>query len=83
MNLAMEDEDMQNICNLLVITLQATRSAANVVSIVYDNDSEIVTVTFKNGGHRKVNVAMDSGTAMIWDIMRNLGCQKEGDKIEL
>ena len=67
-------EDKQNICNLLLITLQATRSAADVVSIVYDNDSEIVTVTFESGGYRKVNVAMDSGTSMIRDIMKNLGC---------
>ena len=67
-------EDKQNICNLLLITLQATESAADVVSIVYDNDSEMVTVTFEGGGYRKVNVAMDSGTAMIRDIMENLGC---------
>lgn len=72
MNWTMEDK--QNICNLLLITLQATRSASDVVSIVYDNDSEIVTVTFESGGHRKVNVGMDSGTAMIRDIMKNLGC---------
>ena len=67
-------EDKQNICNLLLITLQATRDAHDVVSIVYDNGSEIVTVTFESGGYRKVNVAMDSGTAMIRDIMKNLGC---------
>lgn len=72
MNLTMEDK--QNICNLLLITLQATRTAADVVNIVYNNDPEIVTVTFESGSYRKVNVAMDSGTAMIRDIMENLGC---------
>ena len=67
-------EDKQKICDLLLITLQATRSAADALSISYDAEDETVTVTFLTGGKRVVNVAMDSGTAMIRDIMKNLGC---------
>ena len=39
----------------------------------FEEESETVTVTFLSGGKRVVNVAIDSGTAMIRDIMANLG----------
>lgn len=67
-------EDKQEICNLLTATLQATRDGADVVEIIYDEEHEIVTVLFESGGRRLINVAMDSGTAMIRDIMGRLGC---------
>ena len=56
------------------MTLQATSNAEDVVAIVYDDSTEKVQVTFASGGNRTINVAMDSGTAMIRDIMNNLGC---------
>ena len=67
-------ENKQKICDLLLITLQATSNAADVIRLIHDEESETVTVTFLSGGKRVVNVAMDSGTAMIRDIMANLGC---------
>lgn len=67
-------ENKQQICDLLLVTLQATSNAADVVSIIYDDSSEKVQVKFVSGGIRTINVAMDSGTAMIRDIMNNLGC---------
>ena len=67
-------EDKQKICDLLLVTLQATGNAADVTSLIHNKESETVTVTFLSGGKRVVNVAMDSGTAMIRDIMANLGC---------
>lgn len=67
-------ENKQKICDLLLITLQATSNAADVINLIHDEESETVTVTFLSGGKRVVNVAMDSGTAMIRDIMANLGC---------
>lgn len=67
-------EDKQKICDLLLVTLQATSNAADVTSLMHNKESETVTVTFLSGGKRVVNVAMDSGTSMIRDIMVNLGC---------
>ena len=70
-------EDKQHICNLLHKTLLATANAHDVVSITYErtcNCDEVVTVKFESGGYRKINVSMDSGTAMIRDIMKGLGC---------
>lgn len=67
-------EDKQKICDLLLVTLQATSNAADVTSLIHNKESETVTVTFLSGGKRVVNIAADSGTAMIRDIMANLGC---------
>ena len=67
-------ENKQRILDLLLETLQATANAADIASLTYDAERESVTVTFENGGSRIVNVAMDSGTAMIRDVMANLGC---------
>lgn len=66
-------EDKQDICSLLCRALQATRNACNLVSLDYDPARETVTVLFMGGGNRQINVACDSGTAMIRDIMRHLG----------
>lgn len=67
-------ENKQRILDLLLKTLQATANAADIASLTYDAERESVTVKFENGGSRIVNVAMDSGTAMIRDVMANLGC---------
>lgn len=67
-------EDKQRICELLLKTLQATRNAHNLVSLTYDADEEVVTALFEDGGKQVINVPMDSGTAMIRDVMANLGC---------
>lgn len=67
-------DDKQMICNLLLKTLRATDNARDLVSLTYDAETETVTALFESGGKRVVNVAMDSGTAMIRDVMANLGC---------
>lgn len=67
-------DDKQMICNFLLKTLQATRNAHDLVSLTYDAETETVTALFESGGRRVINVAMDSGTAMIRDIMNHLGC---------
>lgn len=66
-------EDKKTICKLLCKVLQKTRGASDLVSLEYDDNREIVTATFE-GGTRLINVAMDSGTAMIQDIVNHLGC---------
>lgn len=65
-------EDKKEICRLLCRTLQATRNCRDLVAIEYDPDREQVTVFFWEG-KKVINVAMDSGTAMIRDIMKHLG----------
>ncbi len=68
-------EDKQKICDLLLPALQATRNLYDLVSLKYErigDCDEIVTATFDNGYSKTVNVSMDSGTAMIRDIVKQI-----------
>ena len=67
-------DDKRMICNLLLKTLRATDNARDLMSLTYDAEEETVTALFASGGTRVINVHMDSGTAMIRDIMNHLGC---------
>ena len=66
-------ENKQVILNLLLKALKQTRDAFDVEDLIYDGEKETVTVLFISGGTRTVNVAMDSGVAMIRDVMKHLG----------
>lgn len=66
-------EDKQKICDLLCETLKKTRDAWDVESLNLDDSQETCTILFENGYRRYVNVACDSGVAMIKDIMKGLG----------
>lgn len=68
-------EDKQKICDLLCEALKATRHQDDLISLVYEkNDAgyETVTSIYNGGGSRSVNVTMDSGIAMIRDILKSL-----------
>lgn len=65
-------EDKQAICDALCRTLRLTRQHSDLVSLTYnyrDQDHQQVTVAWENGG-TSVNVSMDSGIAMIRDILK-------------
>lgn len=64
-------EDKQLICDLLCITLRATRGQKDLINIKYDKSKETATLHYV-GGLISVNVACDSGTAMIRDIMKEV-----------
>ncbi len=66
-------EDKQQICDLLLKALQTTSGAYDLITLEYIKEDEKVKAKFLSGGVRIINVAMDSGTAMIRDIMRGLG----------
>lgn len=65
-------ENKQEILNLLLPALQATRNLYDLASLEYDPYKEIVIATFNNGHIKLANVAMDSGTAMITDTLRQI-----------
>lgn len=67
----MKKEDKQAICNALCTALQLTRSGSDISKIEYHAESEYVTVYYTTG-HININVALDSGAAMIRDIMRGI-----------
>lgn len=62
-------EDKQKICSALAEALKLTRVGTNIAAIEYDPKSETAKVIFRSGAHRLINVACDSGAAMIRDIM--------------
>lgn len=65
-------ENKQAICKSLCDTLQKTRNLQDVMELNYDETSETVTAVFSDGTEQLINVAMDSGTAMIRDILNQL-----------
>ena len=66
-------EDKHEICRRLFHTLKATANCYDLLSLVYNDKEEIVYATFVGGYIRRINVAADSGTAFIRDVMRYLG----------
>lgn len=65
-------ENKQLICNLLLPALQATRNLSDLVSLEYNQFDEEVVATFESGYTKTAYVAMDSGTAMIKDIIKQI-----------
>lgn len=65
-------EDKQNILNLLLPALQATRNLYDLASLQYDPDKDIVVAAFTSGNTKTVNVALDSGTSMIRDVLKQI-----------
>lgn len=64
-------ENKQLICNLLMEAIKATRAGSDIKCLFYDSYHEWVLVyDCKDNVIRKINVACDSGIAMIRDIMR-------------
>ena len=62
-------EDKQRICDLLCETLHATRDQYDILDLHFNAEKETVDVVYENGAF-EVNVACDSGIAMIRDVLR-------------
>lgn len=68
-------ENKAEIAKKFCDTLRMTREFEKLQSLEYAHDDfrEYVTATFDNGYTKKINVAYDSGIAMIRDIIKGLG----------
>lgn len=66
------DEDMQLICDFLLMSLQRTRAGWKVVRLVYavEPGRETVTIHYQSGGKQTVTVTGDSGIEMMRDVLR-------------
>lgn len=64
-------EDKQAICDALLPALKLTRAGADIVSLEYSQERETVTIAYPDG-ITPVNVDLDSGAAMILDIVKAL-----------
>lgn len=68
-------ENKQLILDALCSALQLTRDQADLEALEYKDlgsDTQHVIATYDGGGHRSVNVSLDSGIAMVRDILRAL-----------
>lgn len=65
-------ENKQEILDLLLPALQATRNLSDLVNLEYREDRELVYAKFASGNQKIVNVAMDSGTALIRDVIEQI-----------
>lgn len=68
-------ENKAEIAKKFCDTLRMTREFEELQSLEYAHDDyrEYVTATFENGYTKEINVAHDSGIAMIRDIIKGLG----------
>lgn len=69
-------EDKRKICELLLQTLQSTREYRDLVDLEYHDNSltpdAYVFARFACGSTMRVDVSLDSGSAMIRDILKCL-----------
>lgn len=65
-------EDKNKICDLLLPVLQETDNLRDLIDLEYMQVEERIVATFASGKTKNVNVAMDSGTSMIRDIVQQI-----------
>lgn len=63
-------EDKKEIVMLLKHLLWATRAGENMEQMELSDDGETIRITFNNQCARNVNIACDSGIAMIMDVAK-------------
>ena len=70
-------ESKSEIIRALLPVLQMTRNLEDLIDLEYQTDPEVsgievVIATFRNGHRKVVDVTMDSGTAMIKDVIKGI-----------
>ena len=68
-------ENKQLILDALCSALQLTRDQADLEALEYKDlgsDTQHDIATYDGGGSREINVSLDSGIAMIRDVLRAL-----------
>lgn len=67
-------ENKREITTALTEVLKLTTQFENLEKLEYSDfgTMEMVTATFKGGFTKRANVSMDSGTALIVDVIRQL-----------
>ena len=62
-------ENKQKILDNLLNALKETRNQSDLDELTYDPLTETVSARYNTGYSRRINVALDSGTAMIKDVL--------------
>lgn len=64
-----EGYSKKQLVKLLELTIKATRAGAGVKALTLDGDYVIIHYT---GGTKKVNIACDSGIAIVMDVAKRI-----------
>ena len=65
-------EEKQRILDLLLPALRETKDLKELEALEYNPGEETVTAAFMGGSEEKINIAGDSGIAMIYDVVMKL-----------
>lgn len=66
------NENKFKICEELLKAVQLTRAGEDISGIHYDGEQEIVMIIYNNGYAKPVNVACDSGIALMRDVLKSI-----------
>lgn len=65
-------EDKEDIVKRLKNLLLVTRAGSDIEDLVLSENQDMVTILFNEGGTMNINIAADSGIAIIKDIICRL-----------
>lgn len=65
-------ENKEDIVKRLKLLLRSTRAGSNIEDLVLSADQDEVIIIFKQGSKKKINIAADSGIAIIMDVINKL-----------
>lgn len=65
-------ENKEDIVKRLKLLLIATRAGRDISDLVLSGNQDRVTIVFKSGVTKEVNIEADSGYAIITDVMAQL-----------
>lgn len=63
-------ENKEDIVMRLKILLNATRAGRDIEKMELTEDGDFVMIEWESGGTQKVNIAADSGVAIIRDVLK-------------
>lgn len=65
-------ENKADIVMRLKVLLKATRAGSDIADLILSESQDSITILFRPGGTRKVNISGDSGIAIITDVIKAL-----------
>lgn len=65
-------ENKEEIVKRLKLLLMVTRAGSDIEDMVLNEKQDKVTIIFRSGGSRRIDIAGDSGIAIIKDVVNRL-----------
>lgn len=65
-------ENKENIVMRLKLLLKVTRAGSTIEDLILNDKQDMVIIQFDNGSSKKIDIAGDSGIAIIKDVISRL-----------